>query len=151
MFALTRCDQRNCSTDVLKSSFHLHHTGKRVVPPLLKLSSDETVLGLSSLILPFETVGFVACLLECKVKRASLFVGQVLAMIESIECCLDSKWSHRLEDLDGDGLIDSGPREGDARADHLTVAISVTPVARSRTMPLARDVADPKTAPAPAR
>src|SRR5258707_678202 len=92
--------------------------GKRVVPPLLKLGGDETVLGFSRLILPFETVGFVACLLKCKVKRASLFVGLILAMIESIECCLDSEWPQRLEDFDGNGLIDSGPREGDARAGH---------------------------------
>jgi hypothetical protein len=116
--------------------------GQGVVPSFFQFGSNQTVLRFRCLILPFDAAGLLARFLKSKLKRSSLLIGLVLALIKSVKSRLNAQRTQGFEDFDDDRLLHARAREGNAGTNHLATAISSTPIARQRPMVLAAGVAN---------
>src|SRR5271170_3294635 len=84
LFPLIWRHLRCCKCGFFEAPLHLGNMGQGVVPSLLEFCSDEAVLRLRCLILPFDARSFITSLLQCEFERTSLFIGLALAAIQCI-------------------------------------------------------------------
>ena len=104
---------------LFQTSLHLGDVSQGVVPSLFQFGGNQTVLRFRCLILSFDAVGLIPRLLQGKLQRTPLFIGLVLAMIQSVERGLHTQRAQGFEDFDSDQLVHACAREGNAIANHL--------------------------------
>jgi hypothetical protein len=70
-------------------------TAKRRFPVLLKLNSDEAIIGITGSIATFGETRLIAGLLQFQVQDALLVVLSLLVHPLSLQCGLDGHWLYR--------------------------------------------------------